>query len=100
MKKLSHLLIIGGEGDASEMKNDHAEWGRRMLYFKDGRFATDKIFTFFAMNYIARKRNSSSGQWFVDNSQVTAQKHLTNSNVQLRREILNFLTAFHIGTKG
>ena len=40
-----------------------------MLFYEDGRFAEDKIFTFFAMNYIIRKRNSTSGSFFVSNFQ-------------------------------
>ena len=99
MKMLSHLLIIGGEGDASEMKNDHAEWGRRMLYFKDGRFATDKIFTFFAMNYIARKRNSSSGQWFVDKFTSNCPETLDELKCSIAKGDTKFLNSLSYWNK-
>jgi hypothetical protein len=58
-------LFPGGLGDIKDFPGSMNTWGRNMLYYKDARFTTDKIFSFFAMNYISRHRNSSSGHWFV-----------------------------------
>ncbi len=35
-----------------------------VLYF-DGRFACDKIFCFFALDFMIRRRNQSNGRFFV-----------------------------------
>ena len=51
-------LFPGGIGDVRDHKGDMTEWGKMLLYYEDGRFAKDKIFCFFAMNYITRRRNS------------------------------------------
>ena len=62
-------LFPGGVGDIKDYDNPEqamAEWGRMLLYFEDGRFAADKMFTFFCLNYIVRHRNTSSGGHFID----------------------------------
>ena len=41
-------------------------WAKHLIGYKDGRFATDKLFGFFALNHITRMRNANSGQWFID----------------------------------
>ena len=62
-------LFPGGYGDIKDFNNADANlgsWGKRLLYYEDGRFAKDKLFEFFCMNYIIRHRNSSSGKFFID----------------------------------
>lgn len=62
-------LFPGGHGDYSDFRERNlsvSEWAERMLYFKDGRFATDKMWCFFALNYSTRRRNQTSGRYFVD----------------------------------
>lgn len=84
-------LFPGGEGDVmSDEEGKEAEWGKRMLFYEDGRFAKDKIFTFFAMNYIIRRRNSSSGKWFVDSWQNNCPETLE----ELLKDIDNGNTSF------
>jgi hypothetical protein len=59
-------LFPGGIGDVNDFPNDNAkEWAKIMTYYEDGRFARDKQFSFMAENYILRKRNSSSGRYYV-----------------------------------
>jgi len=58
-------LFPGGLGDVKDFGGNLSTWGKNLLFFEDGRFAKDKMFSFFAMNYISRHRNSSSGNWFV-----------------------------------
>ncbi len=36
-----------------------------MLLYFDGRFACDKIFCFFALDFMIRRRNQSNGRFFV-----------------------------------
>ena len=59
-------LFPGGYGDIQDYDSPEksmAEWGKRLLYYEDGRFAKDKLFCFFAMNFIVRHLNSSSGKY-------------------------------------
>jgi hypothetical protein len=37
-----------------------------MLYYRDGRFAKDRIWCFFALDFATRKKNQKSGGFFVD----------------------------------
>lgn len=60
-------LFPGGVGDPKDYPGSLKEWGKHMLYYKDGRFARDEVFSFFALNHIVRMRNSSHGRWFIDN---------------------------------
>ena len=61
-------LFPGGYGDYNEtrIKQVHAgDWAQQMLYYYDGRFARDKIWCFFALNYCSRRRNQKSGNFFI-----------------------------------
>ena len=62
-------LFPGGRGDFndySEVKETIDDWMRRLLYYQDGRFAADKMWAFFALNYSVRKKNMDSGAYFVN----------------------------------
>ena len=83
-------LFPGGVGDVQDYPGDIAEWGENMLYYEDGWFASDKIFCFFAMNYIVRHRNSSSGRWFID----SFQKGCPDTLEELKEQINNGNTTF------
>lgn len=58
-------LFPGGFGDPKDFPRTLGQWGSMMMFYEDARFATDKIFSFFALNYIVRHRNSSSGRFFL-----------------------------------
>ena len=59
-------LFPGGVGDVTDFKGPNkGEWEKMMLYYEDGRFATDKQFCFFAENCLTRRRNTSSGNYFM-----------------------------------
>jgi len=83
-------LFPGGIGDPKDYPGYINEWGAHMLYYEDGRFAKDKIFSFFAMNYIIRQRNSSSGRFFIDKFQRRCPKTLDD----LKETILKGDTTF------
>jgi hypothetical protein len=62
-------LFPGGYGDIKDYDKADANlapWVKRLLYYKDGRFAKDKLFGLFCMNYIIRHCISSSGKFFID----------------------------------
>jgi len=84
-------LFPGGIGDIKDFPSKNlSDWGKMMLYYEDGRFASDKIFGFFAMNYIIRNRNSSSGSWFINNF----QKDCPNNLEELKEDIEAGNTSF------
>ena len=86
-------LFPGGIGDIKDYpKPDQVmgEWGRRLLYYEDARFASDKIFVFFAMNYIVRHRNSNSGRFFIDKF----QRNVPDTLEDLQESIRNGDTSF------
>jgi hypothetical protein len=60
-------LFPGGIGNVKDFPGNAPAkvWGKNMLYYEDGRFTKDKFFCFFALNYIIRQRNASSGNWFI-----------------------------------
>ena len=62
-------LFPGGVGDFGQFRDKKlnvGDWTRRMLYYQDGRFAKDRIWCFFALDFATRKRNQTSGGFFVD----------------------------------
>ena len=99
-------LFPGGFGDIRDYNNPEqniTEWGRRLLYYEDARFATDKIFCFFAMNYIIRHRNSSSGRFFIDKFQKNVPDTLDELKESIREgtsTFVNSLTYWNKRIKG
>ena len=83
-------LFPGGFGDPKDFPRTLGQWGSMMLFYEDARFAMDKIFCFFAINYIVRHWNSRSGQLFLDNLPTGAPDTLE----ELKEQILNGDTRF------
>lgn len=81
-------LFPGGVGDFGQYRDKKItvwEWARRLLYYEDGRFAKDRIWCFFVLDFATRKKNQSSGGFFVDGFFKEGPKTLT----QLQEEIAN-----------
>jgi hypothetical protein len=99
-------LFPGGYGDIKDYDNadeNLASWGRRLLYYEDGRFAKDKLFCFFALNYIVRRRNSKSGQFFIDSFQKNVPETLDELKQSIRSgdmQFVNHLTYWNKRIKG
>ena len=63
-------LYPGGNGDLVESRNipvTPKQWAQHQLCLKDGRFAKDKTWCFYALNFIERRRNMDQGRWFIKN---------------------------------
>jgi Helitron helicase-like domain at N-terminus len=61
-------LFPGGIGDIKESRIrdvDIGEWAQNLLFYEDGRFAKDNLWSFFTLNYLQRHRNKSQSRWFV-----------------------------------
>ena len=62
-------LFPGGFGDFGQFRDKKitvGDWARNLLYYKDGRFAKDRIWCFFVLDFATRKKNQMSGGFFVD----------------------------------
>jgi len=96
-------LFPGGFGDPKDYPGDLGDWGEQMLFYEDTRFSSDKIFTFFATNYIIRHRNASSGRWFMDNFLHDSPETLEELQTKIQEgdtKFINSLTYFNKRTKG
>ena len=96
-------LFPGGLGDPKDFKGDLNKWGEYLLFYEDGRFSKDKFFSFYALNYITRHRNSSSANWFMKDFNRNGpsnleelKKSITNGDTQF----VNRLTYFNKRVKG
>lgn len=61
-------LFPGGVGDFRQQHDvsiDINDWISLLLRYEDGRFAADKMFCFYALNYRERLRNQNRGSFFV-----------------------------------
>ena len=81
-------LFPGGIGDYRESSRKHdvqaGTWAKQLLYYDDGRFSKDPIWSFFALNYIQRHRNQSSGGYFVKSFISNAPKSLKELQDQIQ----------------
>ena len=98
-------LFPGGEGDVRDYPGSNKEgaWGKHLLYYEDGRFARDKIFSFYALNYITRMRNNSSGKWFVDKFQQNCPETLGDLKESIEKgdtKFVNSLTYYNKRVRG
>ena len=96
-------LFPGGLGDIRDDGGHVGDWGRRLLMYEDGRFARDKFFGFFALNYIIRQRNSSSGKFFVDTFQSNSPDTLEELQSTIEAgdtKFVNSLTYYSKRVKG
>ncbi len=62
-------LYPGGVGDINSMHKEPIEldqWIRHLLLYEDGRFARDKMWCFFTLNYSQRKNVMNQGSYFVN----------------------------------
>ena len=62
-------LFPGGHGDFHSYREEKLtimEWIQNLVYYYDGRFAKDKMWIFFALNFATRHINQKSGAYFVD----------------------------------
>jgi hypothetical protein len=68
-----------------------AEWAQRMVLYKDGRFAKDKMWGFFALNYVERRKNQSSGGFFVNSWFKEGEKTLEELKKEIEEGNLNWI---------
>jgi hypothetical protein len=87
-------LFPGGVGDYYQYREEKisaAEWAKRMVLYKDGRFAKDKMWGFFALNYVERRKNQSSGGFFVNSWFKEGEKTLEQLKMEIEGGNLNWI---------
>ena len=81
-------LFPGGIGDFQELERKVEltadNWTRHLLFYKDGRFARDPIWPFFAYNFCLRRQNVKDGSFFVKSHISNPPKSLEQLKSQLR----------------
>ena len=71
------------------------EWGKMLSRYEDSRFVTDKIFGFFALNYITRHRNASKGHWFVNKFHTHGPRTLEDLKKQIQDGDLSYVNSLN-----
>lgn len=92
-------LFPGGLGDVYDSPLNSGAWGKQMLYYRDGRFAADPIFSFYVTNYIIRHRNSSSGKWYVDKFNYKCPETLEELKETIRNGDTSFINTLNYYNK-
>jgi hypothetical protein len=99
-------LFPGGVGDYTDFRERSVtatDWAKRMIMYEDGRFASDKMFCFFALNYVVRRRNQSSGNFFVDTFSSCGKTDLADLQLEIANgnmKFVNEITYFSLQVKG
>jgi hypothetical protein len=80
-------LFPGGRGDYHQFRNTKltvGDWAKNPVLHEDGRFAKDKMFGFYVLNYAMRKKNQTSGGYFVDGFFKEGPKNLEDREAKMR----------------
>ena len=80
-------LFPGGVGDFLDYRKETIrvqDWVNSLMCYYDGRFAKDKLFSFFAINYSQRRKNQTSGSFFVNTFFKQGNKTLSEIQGDLR----------------
>ena len=56
---------VGGPHDLRPRNKTLKTWMEDCCFYEDGRFADDKVFAFYVLNYVNRHSNSSQGSYYV-----------------------------------
>ena len=62
-------LFPGGVGDFLDYRFkslDVSQWAKQLLLYEDGRFAKDKMWGFYTLNYRERRKNQGRGTFYVN----------------------------------
>ena len=86
--KVFPWLFFEGIGDfyeKSSAERDMSKWIRSLLLYEDGRFAEDKMFCFFANNFLQRHLNDQQGSFYVNQFDTNGPKTLHELQTQIEQ---------------
>ena len=81
-------LFPGGTGDFFQYREEAltaSNWIKRMVLYVDGRFAKDKMWGFFALNFASRRKNQNDGAFFVNQFFKEGQKSLKELKDEIQK---------------
>ena len=87
-------LYPGGVGDINDVREKKVsvgDWAEQQLLYKDGRFAKDKMWPFFTLNYVTRRRNQQSGRFFIDGFYKESPSSISELQDMIRNGDTTFL---------
>ena len=87
-------LYPGGRGDFndySEFDEDIDTWMERLLYYFDARFARDKMWCLFALNYAMRRKNAIAGSYFVKSFLEDPPKSLSELQEKIENDNIDWI---------
>jgi hypothetical protein len=87
-------LFPGGIGDFTDVSDDTLtakKWAERMVTYEDGRFAKDKLWCFYALNYTYRRNNQKSGSFFVDSFFDNGPKTIDELKAAIERDDMSWI---------
>lgn len=89
-------LFPGGICDVNERERRTvvkvSKWVKHLLLYRDGRFARDPIWPFFAYNYALRRRNRDSGAYFINSIISDPPQSLEDLQASLRKGDTSFVS--------
>ena len=56
----------GGPFEPNPFNTGLRQWLENCAYYEDGRFIRDKVFAFYALNYVNRHTNASQGKYYIN----------------------------------
>jgi hypothetical protein len=62
------------------------DWAQHLLRYEDGRFDKDKFFPFFVLNYLIRRRNQETGNFFI-NKIFSGQDSITLDDIKSKLDM-------------
>ena len=80
-------LFPGGRGDFNQFRNTKltiSDWAKNLVLYEDGRFAKDKMWGFYVLNYATRKKNQTSGGYFIDSFFKEGPKNLEDLKAKIQ----------------
>jgi hypothetical protein len=80
-------LFPGGRGDFYQFRNNKlsvSEWVKNLVLYEDGRFAKDRMWGFYVLNFATRKKNQTSGGYFVDSFFKEGPKNLEDLKAKIQ----------------
>jgi len=81
-------LFPGGIGDINQKTDDTIEiskWIKKLMLYEDGRFAEDKMFCFFVLNYYQRHLNNLQGSFYVTHFNKYGPQNIDDLKDQIRQ---------------
>jgi hypothetical protein len=96
-------LFPGGTGDFLMYRDKEItpfQWAKILLHYYDGRFAKDKFWCFYALNFCERRRNNAQGSFYVKQFSNDTQKTVQEIAEEVKKGNTQWLEKISFFSKG